>query len=209
MRQPVDSALVDEGYLHRRVAALHRRAEEADHLGGGVDARVAVGVALELEQPLPGQGLDLRPGEERVRVRPVAGSGAVRHAAGHDEHDALHAVALQQRLPDAPQAAAAVVEGEHDRPFRRRTGSREDVEILRRRQGAVAVAGQVLQLAAERSRLEVVEDEDGHVAGGQRASGDEGWITPQDEVPGDFADLPDTLDEAHLQARLFSARTSS
>src|SRR5438093_3112732 len=79
-REKVGALLVDQGNVHGGVAPAHLRREEADHFGRGVDAGVALRVALELEESLSREGRDLFPGEERVVSGGQTGSGAGRHA---------------------------------------------------------------------------------------------------------------------------------
>ena len=126
--------------------------------------------------------LDVVPGG-RQRPRPR------RDAAGDEEHDALHAEAAQQGLPDAPEAAAPVVEGEQHRARGRRPGAHQELEVFGGGERDVVVVGQVLELAGERLRLQAVEHEHGDVAAWERAPGDEGRVPAEQEIARDFPRL--------------------
>jgi len=127
---------------------------------------VQVGVALEVEETRGGEGLDLRPREQRSPRR--------EGDASRDEEDhGLHPVLAEQGHGHAAHRAAAVVEGQDDGPVGGESLAAQDGEVLVGREGGVAVAGEVLHLALERGDLGLVEDEHGHVAAGQVPAGHE------------------------------------
>ena len=65
LAEEVAVALPEEGLVEGVVAATRAGGHEAGELGPRVDARVEEGVALEVEEARPGEGLDLLPGEQR------------------------------------------------------------------------------------------------------------------------------------------------
>ena len=166
----VPLAFADERLVEGVVPAPGPGRDEADQLRPRVHAGVAQGVALEVEQARPREGLDLLPGHEGalpllaaqepgcVRaswhdVRPgrLQRAGARLDAAGHQEHDGLHAVPAQQGRGHAPDRAAAVVEGEHDGALRRLALPAQDGDVLVGRQRDVAVLGEVRRACARRT----------------------------------------------------------
>ena len=171
LAEEVAVAVAEEGLVEGVVAATGAGGHEAGELGPRVHARVEQGVALEVEEARPGEGLDLLPGEQRpLAVSPAGGRPRRRpgppgrrprsaprpraggDAAGHEEDDGLHAVLPEQRRRHAPDGAPPVVEGQDDGAVGGLPLLPDHGGVLVRGEGDVAVLGEVLEAAREGRR---------------------------------------------------------
>ena len=192
--EQVPASLADEGHVEGCVAPARWRGWRSRRGWGPMWMRAWVRVWLwksktpvlasasissqESSAPSPDSRSSTRrggraPASHVVPGRSGAGPGAKTMRPGTRKTIPFIPYRRSRGWPDAPEAAAAVVEGEHDRAVGSRAGAHERVEVLVGGERRVAVLREVAELASEGLGLQAVEDEDGHVAAGQRTSGHE------------------------------------